>query len=151
MLLKTGQLKQVAELVDSWSHVALETHSHVLDVQRGESEQKQPLWHVRLRGEEKETFAALFLLGQRTLRYETFFVPAPMRNSAQLYRYLLKRNKAIYGAAFCVGPEDEILLAGRLPAEQVSEQELDRILGTLWEETERCFRAAIRFSFRQPA
>jgi hypothetical protein len=34
-------------------------------------------WYVRLRGEEKEFTTVWLTLGQRTLRYETYVMPAP--------------------------------------------------------------------------
>ena len=42
-------------------------------------------WYVRLRGEEKEFTTVWLTLGQRTLRYETYVMPAPEENAEALY------------------------------------------------------------------
>ena len=54
-------------------------------------------------------------LGQRTLRYETYVMPAPEENAAELYEHLLRRNERLVGAHFSIGIEDAVFLRGELP------------------------------------
>ncbi len=140
-----AELVALERRIDDWAQDALKTQELVLAVERGEPGQHR--WYVRLRGEQKEVFSVWFTLGQRTLRYETFFIPAPQHSPRELFEFLLRRNLKLYGLAFAVGPEDAVFLAGRLPVEQVTEVELDRILGTIWEESERSFATALRLGF----
>ena len=81
-------------------------------VDRGEPGERR--WYVRLAGEQKATFTVWFTLGQRTLHYETYVMPAPVENQAQFYEHLLRRNLKLYGAAFAVGAEDAIFLVGQV-------------------------------------
>ncbi len=139
------ELAALEQRIHHWAHTALKTNDYVLAVERGQPDEHR--WYVRLQGEAKEIFSVWFTLGQRTLQYETFFIPAPQHSPEEFYKFLMRRNLKLYGLAFAVGEEDAVFLAGRLPVELVTEAELDRILGTIWEETERCFRTALRLAF----
>jgi hypothetical protein len=104
-------------------------------------------WFVRLRGEEKEFTTVWLTLGQRTLRYETYVMPAPEENAEALYEHVLRRNESLVGAHFSIGVEDAIFLRGELPLRLVDEPELDRVVGTLYATVERVFPAIIRIGF----
>lgn len=104
-------------------------------------------WFVRLTGEQRDAFTIRFHLDQRTLRYETYFMPAPEENEADLYRHLLARNKRLFGAAFAVGEEDALYLMGQLPNEQINDAELDRVLGSMYQWVEQFFPPAMRIGF----
>ena len=104
-------------------------------------------WFVRLQGEAKEFTTIWIALGQRTLRYEAYLMPAPEENHEQLYEHLLRRNERLVGAHFAIGVEDAIILRGELPLVAVSEAEVDRVIGSLFAYVEQCFPAAIRIGF----
>ena len=104
-------------------------------------------WYVRLTGEEKDFTTIWFTLGQRTLRYETYVMPAPEENHAEFYEHLLRRNETVVGAHFSIGAEDAVFLRGELPVAALDPQELDRILGTLYATVEHCFRPALAIGF----
>ncbi len=104
-------------------------------------------WYVRMRGEEKDYTTVWLTLGQRTLRYETYVMPAPEENAEQLYEHLLRRNDSLVGAHFSIGAEDAIFLRGELPLAALDEAELDRILGSLLAYVEQCFGPMLRIGF----
>ncbi|HMQ28046.1 MAG TPA: YbjN domain-containing protein, partial [Acidimicrobiales bacterium] len=104
-------------------------------------------WFVRLVGEEKSTSTIWFSLGQRTLHYETYVMPAPEENHGAFYEHLLRRNLRLFGAAFAIGAEDAVFLVGQLPNDAADEGELDRILGSLYVYVEQFFRPALRIGF----
>jgi len=104
-------------------------------------------WFVRMRGEEKSITTVWLTLGQRTLRYETYVLPAPEENDAVFYEHLLRRNDRLVGAHFSIGAEDAVFLRGELPAAALDEDELDRALGTLYATVEQCFRPALQIGF----
>ncbi len=91
-------------------------------------------WYVRLEGETRDVTTVWFTLGQRTLKYETYFLPAPENNKEQFFELLLR-------------PEEAIFLTGELPFHAVDEHELDRILGSIWEFVERYWSTALRIGF----
>lgn len=110
-------------------------------------EEDEPRWYVRMRGEDKDHITVWLTLGQRTLRYETYVMPAPEENAGQLYEHLLRRNDQLVGAHFSIGVEDAIFLRGELPLRALDEAELDRVLGSLLAYVEQCFRPMLRIGF----
>jgi hypothetical protein len=140
-----GEFAAAEALVDHWLEEQLADNPAVAALERGDPGEHR--WYLRLRGEQKEVFTIWWTLGQRTLHYETYVMPAPEENHAGVYEFLLRRNASIFGAAFNIGAEDAVYLAGQVPIGQIDEGELDRILGTLWEWVERSFRPAMRLGF----
>jgi hypothetical protein len=51
------------------------------------------------------------------------------------------------GAHFSIGIEDAIFLRGEMPLALLSEQELDRVIGTLYATVELAFSTIIRIGF----
>ena len=92
-------------------------------------------------------FTIWFHLRQRTLHYETYVMPAPEENHAAFYEHLLRRNLKLYGAAFAIGDEDAVFLVGPARQRRVDDDELDRVLGSLYAWVEQFFRPAIRIGF----
>jgi hypothetical protein len=138
------ELQRVETLLADWLAREAAGNPIVAAVERDELARR---WYVRVLGEEKDVFTIWFDLHQRTLRYETYVLPAPVVEPGPLYEYLLRRNLDQHGAAFAIGAEDAVYLVGRLPLEAVTEGELDRILGSLWHYTERSFRTGVRLAF----
>ena len=68
-------------------------------------------------------------------------------NREQLFELLLRRNYDLVGAQFGIGPEEAIFLTGELPFHAVDEDELDRILGSIWDFVERYWRPALKLGF----
>jgi len=109
-------------------------------------------WYVRFTCEGRDATTIYFDLHQRTLRYEVYFLPLPPEHHLELYEFLLKRNHTMYGARFSIGPDGDIYLIGRLALEHLSVGELDRIIGVLYELTERWFQPVVKLAYgRRPA
>ena len=104
-------------------------------------------WYVRLRGDEKEHITVWLSLGQRTLRYEAYVMPAPQENIAQVYELALRRNEKLVGAHFAIGVEDALFLRGELPLVAVCADEVDRVIGSIYAYADQTFPAMIRLGF----
>ena len=104
-------------------------------------------WYVRFTCEGRDATTIYFDLHERTLRYEVYFLPEPPRNLLELYEFLLRRNHTMYGARFSLGPEGDVYLVGRVALEHLTEDELDRIIGVLYELTERWFQPVVRLAY----
>lgn len=132
--------------IDAWLAEQLRDNPSVAAVDRdlGSGERR---WFVRVTGEAKDVFTVRFHLRQRTLHYETYVMPAPEENQAAFYEHLLRRNRKLYGAAFCIGDEEAVFLMGQLDNEAITDDELDRVLGSLYEWVERFFQPALRIGF----
>jgi Putative bacterial sensory transduction regulator len=139
------ELVELGERIEAWLRRQLADNPAVAAVERDESASRR--WFIRVLGEQKDVFSIWFTLGQRTLQYETYVMPAPEENHARFYEHLLRRNLKLYGAAFAIGEEDAVFLVGQFPAYAITEAELDRILGSMYAATERFFRPALRIGY----
>ena len=140
-----SQLDEIESMVDSWLAEQLAQNPVVAAVERGEPGERR--WFVRVTGESKDVFTIWFTLRQRSLHYETYVMPAPEENAAEFYEHLLRRNRKLHGATFCIGDEDAVFLVGALPVGWIDEAELDRVLGSLYAYVEQCFLPALRIGF----
>lgn len=131
--------------IDGWLSAQVDENPVVLAVERDQPPQRR--WYVRVKGEEKDVYTVRFHLRQRTLHWETHFMPAPEENHGQLYEHLLRRNLKLYGGSFVIGDEDALYLQGQLDRSMITEVELDRVLGSVYAWVEQCFRPAIRIGF----
>ena len=140
-------LVELERSIDEWLERFRQDNPVVEAVDRIEAGPSERRWYVRMRGEEKEHTTVWLTLGQRTLRYETYVMPAPEENVSLLYEHLLRRNDRLVGAHFSIGAEDAVFLRGELPDIAVTEAELDRVLGSLYAYVEQCFRPLLGIGF----
>ena len=140
-----AELDTLEGLIDGWLAAAASANPAIAAVERGEPAERR--WYVRICGEEKEVWTIWFTLGQRTLHYETYLVPAPEENHAQLFEHLLRRNRRLVGLKLEIGPEDAVYLAGTTAVSQLTAGVLDTILGSMYAATELIFRPAMRIGY----
>ena len=139
------ELDALEQIIDSWFRRQQKELPILLDVSRDEDTERR--WYARLEGEERDVTTVWLTLGQRTLKYETYILPYPDDNKEELFELLLRRNYDLVGAQFGIGPEHAIFLTGELPFHAVDEDELDRVLGSIWEYVERYWRTALKMGF----
>ena len=116
-------------------------------IQTVEYDPEIPRWYVRFGCDGRDAATIYFDLHQRTLRYEVYFMPDPPTNQLELYRFLLARNHQNYGAHFSIGPDGDVYLTGRTLLEHLDVEELDRIIGVLYELVEQWFQPVLRIAF----
>lgn len=144
------RLDDVQARIDRWLDGLAADNPTVTAIDRGTSDDTpfgEARWYVRMRGDDKDVITIWLTLGQRTLRYETYVVPAPEENVDQVKDLLLRRNDSLVGAHFSIGAEDAIYLRGELPDIAAIDDELDRVLGTLFVTVEANFMALLRLGF----
>jgi len=140
-----GALDVLERQIDEWLATIAAGVMPVEAIERGEGDERR--WYVRLRGEDKDHTTIWLTLGQRTLRYETYVMPAPEENDGALYEHLLRRNERLVGAHFSIGIEDAVFLRGELGVAALNEAELDRVIGTLYATVEQTFQGLLRIGF----
>jgi hypothetical protein len=138
------ELDEFAAVIDRWTAAERETNPVVAAV---DFDAELRRWYVRLRGEEKSFTTVWLTLRQRTLHYETYFMPAPEENVEALYEYLLRTNMRLFGMRFAIGAEDAVYLVGQMPLSAVDAEELDRIVGATYAYAEQYFRPAMGIGF----
>ena len=82
------------QMIDEWFAQQKAELPILLDVSRDEDIPRR--WYARLKGEERDVTTVWLTLGQRTLKYETYFLPWPETNREQLFELLLRRNYENY-------------------------------------------------------
>ncbi len=110
------------------------------------AEQLDGRWAVRMNQEARDATTVWFQVGERSLQFEAYFMPAP-EAPEEVHRQALVRNSKSWRAFFAVDSEGAIVLRGRLASTQVSLEELDLVLGEVYEMVEIAFRPMIRAGF----
>jgi hypothetical protein len=139
-----GDVEHYEALIERWLAKQLDTNPIAVAVDRDPDVRR---WFLRLRGEERDFTTIWLTLGQRTLHYETYFLPAPEESQVEVYDYLLRRNHKLFGMRFSIGPENAIYLVGQMPLAAVDEGELDRVVGSTYAYVEQYFRPVLRMAF----
>ncbi|HEX4979743.1 MAG TPA: hypothetical protein VFV35_06740 [Acidimicrobiales bacterium] len=138
----------LAELITTWAELERASNPAVLAVDHLEDPDFGRRWFVRLAGEEKQVITVWFHLRQRTLHYETQFMPQPEENREQLFAMLLGMNARLPGGwRFATGWEDALYLEGAVAWRFVDEQFLDEVIGAAYHYTERWFRPCMRIGY----
>ena len=103
-------------------------------------------WAVRMRQETRDATTVWFDIGERSLRFEAYVMPAPTV-PGEVHRQALVRNAKAWRCFFAVDEEGAIVVRGRLAADRVTLEELDRVLGEVFETIEIAFRPMVRAGF----
>ena len=138
------ELATFAQLIDGWVGNEGRHNPLVLGVEHVPEEHR---WLVRLKGEEKSVITVWLTLRQRTLHYETYFIPAPEENVEACWEYLLRLNQRLFAMRFAIGPEDAVYLVGQMPLTALDVDELDRLVGSAYAYSEEYFRPAMSIAF----
>lgn len=110
------------------------------------AEEVEGRWAVRMRQETRDATTVWFDVGERSLLFEAYVLPAPPA-FAEVHRQALMRNARAWRCFFAIDSEKAIVLRGRLAADLVSIEELDRVLGEIYETIELAFRPMVRAGF----
>ena len=140
----TEELAALTQMIQRWTQKEQETNPLLAAV---DYDPDLARWYVRMRGEEKAIITVWLTLRERTLHYETYFMPAPEENVEQCYEYLLRANMNLFGLRFAIGLEDAVYLVGQMPLSAIDEAELDRIVGPTYAYSERYFRPAMSIGY----
>ena len=138
------QLEAFRTLIEDWAATEASTNPLVAHVEWVAEDRR---WLVRLRGDDKAVITVWLTLRERTLHFETYFMPAPEEDVERCWEYLMRLNNRLYGYRFAIGEEDAVYLVGQLPLKAVDAAELDRIVGAAYAYTEQYFRAALAIGF----
>lgn len=110
------------------------------------AEKVEGRWAVRMRQETRDVTTIWFTIGQRSLEFEAYVLPEP-RAPAEVHRQALARNARAWRCFFALDAESAIVLRGRLAADLVTVDELDRVLGEVYETIELSFRSMVSAGF----
>lgn len=102
---------------------------------------------VELPGENKLKTTTLLTLGNHGVRIEAFVCRKADENFEGVYKYLLRRNRRLYGVAYTIDKVGDIYLVGRMSEHSVTGDELDRVLGQILEAADGDFNTLLELGF----
>lgn len=102
---------------------------------------------VKLPGEKKLETTTLLSVGRHGVRVEAFVCRKPDENFESVYRYLLRRNRRLYGVAYTLDKVGDIYLVGRIAAHAVTPEEIDAVLGQVLEAADHDFDIILGIGF----
>ncbi|MFD3486455.1 YbjN domain-containing protein [Streptomyces sp. NPDC058665] len=102
---------------------------------------------VTLPGTRKLSTTCSLRVGRHSLSVNAFVIRHPDENEQGVHRWLLERNLKLYGVAYAVDRLGDIYLSGRLPLSAVTDDEVDRLLGSVLEEADGSFNTLLELGF----
>lgn len=139
-----AELASLEALIDTWAVNSLGTNPLLAAVDRDPELRR---WYVRMHGEDKAIITVWLTLRERTLHFETYFMPAPEEQRERCFEYLLRANQGSFAWRFAIGGEEAVYLVGSLPTSSIDTEELDRIIGSGYAYSEQHFRSAMRIGY----
>jgi len=110
-------------------------------------EVRSRVFEATVRGERKLQTTVRFEVGDQALGVHAFVARQPDENWEQVYRWLLGRNLRMYAVAFAVDAAGDIWLAGRVPLQAVTADEVDRLLGSVATYADESFNTILETGF----
>ena len=104
---------------------------------------------VELPGERKLKTTTMLNVGHHGVRIEAFVCRKPDENFEGVYKYLLRRNRRLYGVHYTIDKVGDIYLVGRMSLHAVNGDELDRVLGQTLEAADGDFNVLLELGFAE--
>jgi hypothetical protein len=111
------------------------------------TERKSGLFSVTLPGTRKLSTECALEIGRHGLSVRAFVARNPDDDHERVYRWLLQKNLTLYGVAFAVDAFGDIYLSGRVALAAVTEEEIDRLLGTVAQTADDSFNTILELGF----
>ncbi|MGN7778132.1 YbjN domain-containing protein [Mycolicibacterium sp. 22603] len=103
---------------------------------------------VALPGERRLKTNTILSVGEHSVRVEAFVCRRPDENFESVYKFLLKRNRRLYGVAYTLDNLGDIYLVGWMANSSVTPDEIDRVLGQVLEAVDSDFNTLLELGFR---
>ena len=103
---------------------------------------------VTLPGEHKLRTTCSLVVGPHSVSVNAFVSRHPDENVAGVHRWLLERNRRLFGIAYAVDQMGDIYLVGRFPTTALTPELLDQILGAVLSEADGSFNTILELGFR---
>ena len=107
------------------------------------AEEVEGRWAVRMGQQTRDATTVWFRVGERSLQCEAYVLPVG-EGTPDLLRHALQRNMRGWRVFFALDEEGDLVLRGRIPETQVTDLELDLVLGEVYDTIEVGFRPLLR-------
>ncbi len=119
-----------------------------LDSHDLEFEQKNPdTFLITLPGEKKLQTHCALIVGDHSLSINAFVIRKPDENETEVHAWCLAKNASLFGIAFAINEVRDIFLVGRLPLVAVTDQEIDRLVGSVLQVSDSSFNPLLELGF----
>jgi hypothetical protein len=113
-----------------------------------EWEEAQPgQFVVVLPGEQKLRTTVSLAITAHSLVVNAFVIRHPDENADEIHRWLLERNRRIFGLAYAIDHLGDIFLVGNLPVGGIDETVIDTLMGTVLTHADQVFNALLEMGF----
>lgn len=102
---------------------------------------------VTLPGTHKLKTVCNLIVGEHALRIEAFVMRQPDERREELWAWLLQRNARMYGVCFSIDTTGDVYLTGRVGLSGITEEELDRLLGSVLTYADESFDPMLEIGF----
>jgi hypothetical protein len=99
-------------------------------------------------GSHRHRIAIVVSVGDRYLKVQSFVARRPDEQHETVYRWLLEHNTRLIGVAFGLDSYGDIYLSGGLPAEAVTQESLDLLVGIIVTVSDSSFNTLLELGFR---
>jgi hypothetical protein len=105
------------------------------------------VFSVELPGENRLKTVCWLTVGQHALAVEAFVMRQPDENRERVWAYLLTRNANTYVVSWSIDDHGDVYLSGRLPLAAISDDEIDRVLGSVLSNADDNFNHLLQLGF----
>ena len=144
MTLVNGSLAAAIDCMTRWVDEVQRENPIVTNIERDPEVDR---WYVRVRGDEKLVTTVWFTVRDRCVHVESYFMGWPEENVAQTFEYVLRASQRFHGLRMVIGPEDALYFRGEIDLAVLDFDTLDRVLGSIYQYSEECFRTAMRIGY----
>lgn len=102
---------------------------------------------VVLPGEQKLRTTVSLDITPHSLVVNAFVIRHPDENAEAIHRWLLERNRKIFGLAYAIDHLGDIFLVGNLPIGGIDEDVVDTLMGTVLTHADQVFNALLEMGF----
>jgi hypothetical protein len=127
--------------------MAIATIEEFLESHEIEHDRSDNSFFLTLPGERKLQTHCAIVVGDHSVSINAFVIRKPDENVAEVHEWLLKKNASMYCVAFAINEMGDIYLVGRLPFHSISEQELDRVIGSVLQYSDSSFNPLLEIGF----
>lgn len=114
-----------------------------------EFERPDPMTFVAiLPGEHRLKTNVSIVVGTYSVSINAFIVRNPDENHEAVYRWLLKRNRRMFGVSYAIDHLGDVYLVGKIALTAIDSTQLDRLLGTILENSDGAFDYLLELGFR---
>ena len=117
--------------------------SHDIDFERKDA----CTFLVTLPGEKKLQTHCALIVGDHSLSINAFVIRKPDENENKVFHWCLRKNASMYGISFALNELGDLYLVGRLPLTAVTDQEIDRMLGSVLQYSDSSFNPLLELGF----